>query len=233
MPARQTRPKAKSSESGIAKAKRRADRSGDGADSPWRGRARASEQSYDERRLVILRTAAQLFWRKGYHETSLDEVCDILEITRPTLYYYAYSKQECLADICANAQKEIIDSIRQARRMPGTGLARLQFLLRRYIEVLTTDFGKCLVLVGRRSLQGEHQKELSSRVEVAEREFLGLFDEAIADGSVEVVNRRVVYEAMIGALNWIAHWYKPDGAISQDELAKLHIAAMTKLLKNK
>ncbi|HEX6866727.1 MAG TPA: TetR/AcrR family transcriptional regulator [Caulobacteraceae bacterium] len=201
------------------------------ADSPWAGRSRASDQSYEQRRMVVLQTAARLFWKKGYHETSFNELAELLNITKPTVYYYINSKQDCLADIAELGQNQIITALKRARRMKGTGLDRLIFLFKHYIDVLTSDVGKCLVMVSRRSLQGKLRDEIENRIVMAEEEFLALFDLAIADGSISVGNKRVVYEAVVGSLNWVAQWYNPEGKISKKELISAQVEALTKMLK--
>ena len=38
--------------------------------------------------MAVLRTAAQLFNERGFHATSLDDIAERLNVSKPTLYYY-------------------------------------------------------------------------------------------------------------------------------------------------
>ncbi len=63
--------------------------------SPWR----ASRERLRDRALkrdAVIRAAALEFNRKGYHNTSLDDIAARLEVTKPTVYYYVTSKEQLL-----------------------------------------------------------------------------------------------------------------------------------------
>ena len=59
---------------------------------PFESRRRAR----DEKREAVLRTAVQLFLEQGYHGTTLNDVAERLNITKPALYNYFRSKDEIL-----------------------------------------------------------------------------------------------------------------------------------------
>lgn len=200
------------------------------ATSPWQGRSRASDQTFEERRLAVLQKAAEMFWRHGYHETSFDALATELSITKPTVYYYVESKQKCLAETARLGQEGALHALRVANRVPGTGLDRLVYVFRLYIESVTTDFGKC-INIGRRHLVGEEQRAIMARIEWAESKFFSLFNEAVNDKSIVVADNRVVYELVVGSLNWLSDWYHPDGRLSVNEIADAHITSLVKLLK--
>jgi AcrR family transcriptional regulator len=199
-------------------------------DSPWAGRSRASDHSFEERRMVVLAAAARMFWRKGFHETSFDALAEALNITKPTVYYYVHSKAECLADISRIGQERVIASIHRARKSRGPCYGKLMIVFRGYIAAITDDFGKCLVLVGNRALTGERKVELQARVSWADRAMRELFQQGIDDGSVDGTDPHVLYQATVGSVNWIAHWYDPEGRISPQELMDNHLSVISKML---
>ena len=45
---------------------------------------------------AVLKTAARLFLEKSYGRTTLDDVADRLNITKPALYHYFPNKEEIL-----------------------------------------------------------------------------------------------------------------------------------------
>ena len=52
----------------------------------------------DTKREAVLQTAAQLFLEKSYARTSLNDVAERLNITKPALYHYFRNKEEILLE---------------------------------------------------------------------------------------------------------------------------------------
>ena len=50
------------------------------------------------KREAVLKTAAQLFLEKSYGRTSLNDVAERLNITKPALYHYFRNKEEILLE---------------------------------------------------------------------------------------------------------------------------------------
>ena len=198
---------------------------------PWKTPDGPSDQSFEERRLAVLRKAAELFWRRGYHETSFDVLAAALGITKPTVYYYVKSKQHCLAEIARLGQEGAMHAVRHVAGMQASGLDRLIYFFHQYIDVVTSDFGKCIG-IARKHLTDKEQREIVARIEWADQRLYKLFSDAIADGSIAVTDKRVVYELVFGSLNWLSEWYRPDGSLTQVDVAQAHVASLVKLLKN-
>lgn len=85
----------------------------------------------------IQEIALELFAERGYDKTSLKEVADRLNITRPALYYHFKTKE----DILNSAVSDLLDSVGEltewASEQPHTPEARAEILGR--INELFTD----------------------------------------------------------------------------------------------
>src|ERR1700743_1615416 len=107
-----------------------------GGGSPERATTWASgrEESHRARRHLIIRTAAKLFAEKGYENASIDEVADILEVSKPTIYYYLKNKETLLVEIVLLAIEQLDEMLDPE---PGsTGLQRAQAFARAYVSSL-------------------------------------------------------------------------------------------------
>src|SRR5690606_2591801 len=62
----------------------------------WDEAVASPEQQRELKRRAILRVASRLFNEKGFHGTSLDEIADVLGVTKTALYYYVRSKDALL-----------------------------------------------------------------------------------------------------------------------------------------
>ncbi len=65
------------------------------AASPWKA-SHERQRDREVKRDAVIRAAAREFNRKGYHNTSLDDIAARLEVTKPTVYYYVTSKEQLL-----------------------------------------------------------------------------------------------------------------------------------------
>lgn len=193
--------------------------------SPWpatedRARGRA------DKREAVLRTAARLFNEKGFHATSLDEVADRLNVTKPTLYYYFESKDEILIG-CVHAGLDMVRaSIADVARGGGSALDKLQACMRAYASVVTQDFGQCVIRVGEDPLPPQSRQGLRQLKAQIDLEFRKLVEQGIAEGSVAPCDAKLAAFTLAGALSWIGRWYRPDGDLKPDQIAEQCIAVL-------
>src|SRR5688500_7135341 len=69
----------------------------------WGYEVQNKEEQSALKRLAILRTAAQLFNERGFYATSLNDLATLLNVTKPSLYYYVKSKDDILLQILHHA----------------------------------------------------------------------------------------------------------------------------------
>ena len=68
----------------------------------------------DNSREEILNTAILLFSQKGYEGVGVQEICDTVGITKPTLYYFFKSKQGLLQTIADSKGAELLQCLNDA-----------------------------------------------------------------------------------------------------------------------
>jgi AcrR family transcriptional regulator len=190
---------------------------------PFESRRRAR----DEKRDAVLRTAVQLFLEQGYHRATLSEVAERLNITKPALYNYFRSKEEILFECWSLGQEQVDGLIARIDAAADTGLAKLRKLIHAYAEVMTTDYGASLVRFDPRDLSEKNQKIVRAAKRGIDRTFRNYVAEGIADGSIRPCDPKMTAFAIAGSLNWIGHWFQPDGAMSAQAVAAEFTARLT------
>ena len=183
---------------------------------PFESRRRAR----DEKREAVLRTAVQLFLEQGYHRTTLNDVADRLNITKPALYNYFGGKDEILFECWAIGNERVDDCINEIASGGGTGLARLRKLIVSYAEVMTTDYGKSLVRFDVRDLTEHNRRIVNTAKRKIDRAFRDYIAEGIADGTIKPCDPKLSAFAIAGSLNWIGHWFQPGGPMTAEAIAE-------------
>src|SRR5664279_64658 len=94
---------------------------------PSHDKAFASRRRDPEtKREAVLQTAAQLFLEKSYGRTSLNDVAERLNITKPALYHYFRNKEEILIE-CYRLGTGLIDAtLNEIADHCGNGLQKAE-----------------------------------------------------------------------------------------------------------
>jgi AcrR family transcriptional regulator len=186
--------------------------------SPWRAsRERARER--EVKREAVIRAAAHAFNRKGYHNTSLDDIAAALEVTKPTVYYYVQNKEQLLFECFVAGVEQIRAAFREVKQLEVPARERLNAVLRHYGEAVASEFGWCMVRAEEQDLSpsmSSHIKALKSEIDQGIRR---LIREGIQDGSIHPCDPKMTAFALAGALNWIAHWYRENQSMTGAQIA--------------
>ena len=191
----------------------------DAAASPFApARDRAGQRAL--KREAVLRTAAQLFNEKGYAASTLDEVAERLGVSKPTVYYYVDSKDQILFECVRTGLELLQQAIREVDAAGGSAIDKLVAAMRQYGEIVTMDFGMCVIRVGEDPLPPDSRQKLRRMKAALDREFRELIRQGIAEGSIVDCDPKLASFTFAGALSWIGRWYRPDGGLEPAEIAE-------------
>lgn len=168
----------------------------------------------------IVRTAAGLFYERGYHATSLEEIAVHVGIRKASLFHYFTSKQELLREVfsgCIAPSYRAIAAIQASHDSPSEKLRKAVvqhvFGLLENVEAVGT------FLREGRSLPRELLAEFMEYRRSYGRLFRLIIEEGQASGAFRPLDARHMELAVFGMLNWIPFWYRPDGRSSPEEIA--------------
>lgn len=190
--------------------------------SPWASseqRSRSRDALRRDKRDAVLRTAARLFNEKGFHATSLDEVAERLNVTKPTLYHYVRSKDEILFACVRSGLQLLREAVEEIDAAGGSALEQLVAAMRAYTRVVTQDFGMCVIRLGEDPLPPQVRGEMRAAKRELDLEFRRLVAACVADGSLRDVDPKLAAFTLAGALSWVGRWYRPDGPLSPEQIA--------------
>jgi len=167
----------------------------------------------------VLQTAAQLFLEKSYGRTSMNDVAEKLNITKPALYHYFHNKEEILIECYRLGTGMIEEILNDIAAHCGTGLEKVEAFIYAYANVMTVNFGRCVVRLDEGDLSAEAYADVRNYKRKIDRRLRSFLQEGIADGSIEPCDSKLAAFAIAGALNGICVWYEPKGPLSPEEIA--------------
>jgi AcrR family transcriptional regulator len=196
------------------------------AKSPWGATPRKRETQYPEKRDAVLRAAAKLFRENGYDGVSLNELAEVLKITKPTIYYYVKSKDDLISQIKWTAQDEVLAFTKAAEEREGMAYDKLREIMLKYALFMTTDYGVCLALVPPRSMDPKIRDEIYARVSQANQAIYRVLETGKKDGSLAFDDPVIANHALFGSLNWIGFWFEARGRLSAQQVVEQQVSLL-------
>jgi len=183
-------------------------------------RAMRRRMSLDDRRSEIVTAAAELFDRRGYANTTMDDIARTVGIAKPTLYHYFARKE----DILCNIHEDFIDILlkKQARRERAR-LAPEQMLLEVMVDILElmrTHRGHVRVFFEHhRELPLEERRKIRQKRDAYEAAVIAVVQRGVEAGVFRDVDVRIAALGIFGMCNWAYQWYRADGSLEPREIA--------------
>lgn len=187
--------------------------------SPWAPADKRAQQR-EIKRNAVLQTAAQLFNERGFHATSLDDIAERLNVSKPTLYYYIESKDQILLECVRIALDLMHAGIGEVRAAGGSAIDQLQACMRIYADIVMQDFGMCVIRIGEDPLPAPLKKELRHLKAGIDQQFRDLIDAGIAEGSLAPCDPKMAAFMLAGALSWVGRWYRADGDLTPEQITQ-------------
>lgn len=179
-------------------------------------------EDHRDRRRTILETAARLICAKGYEGTSIHDIADACRLTKAGLYHHIRSKEHLLLEIM-NYGMDIFEESVVTPALPILDpVQRLRTCMERNLLLVTEERSKevTIILHEHNTLTGEARAHIDARKKRYVRLLEASFAEAMREGTIRAVNPKVAAFAFLGMVLWTYKWFRPDGAISRDELAR-------------
>ncbi|MGR3321157.1 MAG: TetR family transcriptional regulator [Pseudooceanicola sp.] len=182
------------------------------------------------KRKAILRAAATIFSRQGSHGATLEDVATSLGVSKAALYRYVLNKNE-LVLACQEEALEIADrALTLGEDQGDTALEKIRIGLRLYLVAMMAEMGVPALILEENALHGEEAERTYAKRDAYEMRMRRLVAEGQADGSIVAAEPKVAVFMLLGAIHWVAKWYRPEGVWRPEEVADAIVDLATRAL---
>ncbi|QFU08782.1 HTH-type transcriptional repressor KstR2 [Rhodobacteraceae bacterium THAF1] len=172
------------------------------------------------KRARIIDAATQLFYERGYANTKLDDVAELLGVTKPFLYSHAGNKAALLEQVSAIGIRRAILAFDEADARQSGPAETLRYFIPRYLTaILESQRSIAINIREEKNLEpaaaerlGELRQSFMMRVEA-------LLERGLTNGEINVPDARIAAYALVGAVSWTTFWFKPGGTLSVEEVS--------------
>ncbi|GAA0490034.1 TetR/AcrR family transcriptional regulator [Salinibacillus aidingensis] len=174
----------------------------------------------------IIQACVEAFEKKGFSETSIQEIVDRLGVTKGTFYYYFASKEQVLMTIHRRYIDELLIQQKELVRRADVSYTEKLYGLIRVLISNITPLGNSARVFHReyRHLNETHMKEVREK----RNQVRLIVEEVIRDGIKAKEFRQdlkadIVTLGILGICNWSYQWFQSDGMFTDLEVADIFI----------
>lgn len=181
----------------------------------------------DKRKLrEICRIAARVFFEKGYDGASMQDIARAVGLTKAGLYHHVGSKDRLLFEIMNYGMDILHENVIDKVKAIADSRETLRQTIVGHIDLIVRarDLEITVILHENRSLKGALRRKINAR----KKQYIQMLEDLIAqvqqqEGGKPLISPRLAAFALLGMINWLYQWYRPNGPIKQPELAESYV----------
>jgi TetR/AcrR family transcriptional regulator, cholesterol catabolism regulator len=178
----------------------------------------ALRERYDRRRQRAVYQAAKVFAKRGYDQTTMQELASSMGLATGALYHYFGAKEQLLRAICDQLMEPLLERARALAAHEAPAREQLRALVRLWVAHVVEHRDHVLVFQQERHVieTGPAWRGVRASRKEFERLVAELLEEALAaDGQ----QSRLALLALLGMVNHTAQWYRARGPLSPEQIA--------------
>lgn len=183
--------------------------------------ASPKQKEVSNRREEILAAATDLFYEYGYQKASLRDLSRKVGLTQAAIYYYFRNKEEILYTIIEKSSNELYFTLKSCLSEKKDAVVELRdAIIQHILSIKHGRKGAKIIIEDKRFLGGQ----LNKLVKEKERAIFYLYKNHLVElqkgKRIEDVDLTVATFGILGTINWLYHWYRPEKNLSLEQLAE-------------
>jgi AcrR family transcriptional regulator len=168
----------------------------------------------------LLRSAKNLFYKKGYRGSSIREIGAKAGISSSIIYHYFKNKEEILFDIIFKSTEELIESLQKLSNNVTDPLECLRDMLLEHSVTFGHKKESKIILFEYYALKKKHLDVIIRQ----QRKIFDIYMEKLKElqqkGVITDIDLTVLTFSLLGIINSFFRWHREGGRLSKNEVAE-------------
>src|SRR6187431_3223138 len=161
-------------------------------------------------RVEILKSAAKAFRKLGYHGATVEEIAATLHMKKGNLYYYFRNKEEILFACHQYSLDRVIELLEDIDRSDASADDKLRRLITAFVHTILDELHGTALFLNLEALSPAHLRTVITRRDRFDHGMRRIIAAGVDTGAFDPCDPKLTSFAILGAVNWIPRWFKPN-----------------------
>ena len=185
-------------------------------------RGSSERKRREERWPELLEVAAEFFYEYGYDATSVQDIAQRLGMLKGSLYYYINTKEDLLYEVISDVFQRGRANLAALIERPGNPVQRLYgVIVGQIVYAAENPIASAVFLHEMKALSEERKHAIVGDEIAYGTTFVDLIKQGQRAGLIrEEIDPTMASLSIIGAMNWVYRWFRPDGEYSAEQVGQ-------------
>jgi AcrR family transcriptional regulator len=168
----------------------------------------------------IIAAAVRLFFQNGYHATSMQDVAHEVAIKKPSLYHHFESKEAILLAILETGMDKLLADLKSIAASDDDSATKLREAIRAHaVSIAAYPEAAAIFFREDRGLGSGYIDHYIAKRDLFEEAFRTIVNQGVSAGQFRSTDIPITVQAILGMVNWMTRWYRPDGRLKAEQIA--------------
>lgn len=159
------------------------------------------------------------FRKLGYHGATVEQIASALHMKKGNLYYYFRSKEAILFACHQYSLDCVIELLEEIDRSDAPSDDKLRRLITAFVHTILDELHGTALFLNLEALSPAHLRTVIARRDRFDHGLRRIIAAGVDTGAFGPRDPKLTSFAILGAVNWIPRWFKPDGLLTSQEIA--------------